>query len=501
MAMRERPVLTELAFDRKVAELAQWAAEAVSPFKDRSSEAKKKRLARAAEDFAFFCQTYLPHYFRSAPAPFHGELLTMIDWRPDPAQGQAVVPVAVAAPRGFAKSTFVSMGYSLWQALQKRRNFIVIGSDTKDLAEDLVASIAVELMENPRIVYDYGRRLLSAKKADIALDDGRGCRILARGAGQQMRGLKHRARRPDLIVLDDLENDKSVKNPQRVEALLDWVISAVYPALDPAGSLFIIGTILSRRSALATMIHSPEEPYSHWTRRIYRAIQPDGSSLWPAEWPIKVIEAQRQTMGTIRFNKEKQNDPRDEEGLFREEWIKTYLPEDLSGKALAVAGFLDPSIGTGESADYKAVISVALDPAKYVYYVLDASIRRASLDQVMQAILARQRLWAYTLFGIEDNLFQKLLLGQLQQVATQAQITLPLRGVTHRLAKETRLAGLSPLVERGVVLFPAPEHRDADMRLLIEQLIYFPSTTMHDDGPDALEGAVGLLRGGGLQIW
>jgi hypothetical protein len=36
-------------------------------------------------------------------------------------------------------------------------------------------------------------------------------RVKARGRGQRLRGLKHRQWRPDLVVLDDLENDKMVK--------------------------------------------------------------------------------------------------------------------------------------------------------------------------------------------------------------------------------------------------------------------------------------------------
>jgi len=501
MSMRGRPQLTELAFDRKVAELALWAQDLVSPFRDRSAKARQERRARAGRDFFFFCATYLPHYFTAEPADFHRELVELIDWRPDPSAGEAVTPVAVAAPRGFAKSTIVGTAYVLWQALENRRNFAVLGSETKDLAEDTVAGIAAELIDNPRVLYDYGRRLESAKKADLALDGGRGCRVLARGAGQMFRGLKHRARRPDLALLDDLESDRSVKNPRRVKDLLEWVLGTVYPALNPDGSLFVIGTILSRRSALATMIHSPEEPWRGWVRRVYRALSPEGESLWPAYWPTPVILAQRARMGSVQFNREKMNDPRDEEGLFREEWLQTWSPDDLRDRNLVTVGFLDPSIGTGESADYKAVVSVGLDPAEQVFYVLDAYIRRASLDQVYQAVLTRQRRYGYTIFGCEDNLFQKLLLGDLAKAAVADQLVLPLRGVTHRLGKETRLAGLSPLVERGLVRFPAPEHRDADMRLLIEQLIYFPSPTVHDDGPDALEGAVALLRGGGLQIW
>ena len=56
-----------------------------------------------------------------------------------------------------------------------------------------------------------------------------------------------------------------------------------------------------------------------------------------------------------------------------------------------------------------------------------------------------------------------------------------------------RVGRLSPYVERGLVRFQKG-HSDQD--LLVEQLIYFPSTTVNDDGPDALEGAVDLAEKG-----
>jgi predicted phage terminase large subunit-like protein len=92
---------------------------------------------------------------------------------------------------------------------------------------------------------------------------------------------------------------------------------------------------------------------------------------------------------------------------------------------------------------------------------------------------------------VEDNLFQRLLLKEFDRLGQERGQILPVKGVTHRIAKETRVAGLSPLLERGKIRF-IRGHSDQD--LLVEQLLYFPSRTLHDDGPDALEGAVALAR-------
>lgn len=457
-----------------------------------SAPPKAERLARAAEDPFYFFSTYLPHYFADPFAPFHRELLELLAPR-----GSAVVPVVVAAPRGFAKTTLVSFGYVLHQALFGRRRFVVIGSDTADLACDLTGYLRLELAHNQRLAEDFGHLTRVRGPADdfVTGDDAR---ILARGRGQRLRGLKHGRHRPDLVILDDLENDKNVKNPRLVRELLDWIREAVYPAIDPSGNLFIIGTVLAKRSALSTMLASPDEPYRRFTRRIYRAIDEQGRSLWPQRHPVEDLLKQKALMGSAAFNKEKQNDPRDDEGLFQEAWLRPYHPAELEGKPLAVAGFLDPSLAAGETGDYKAVVSVGLDGAAGVFYVLDAFILRCSLGALVRAVLNRQARYDYLVFGVEDNLFQRLLIDEFARAAVENSVVLPLKGVTHRLAKETRLAGLSPLVERGLVRFN-PGH--SDQSLLMEQLIHFPSPSVHDDGPDALEGAIALLKNSGPNVW
>jgi hypothetical protein len=144
-------------------------------------------------------------------------------------------------------------------------------------------------------------------------------RVKARGRGQRLRGLKHRQWRPDLVILDDLENDVNVRSPEVVKQILDWVQSAVYPALEAHGTLMIIGTILRQRSALHLMLTSPEEPYCHFRRRIFRALDEEGTSLWEARHPAARLHLQKQLMGTVAFNREKMNEPTPAHGLFQED--------------------------------------------------------------------------------------------------------------------------------------------------------------------------------------
>jgi predicted phage terminase large subunit-like protein len=262
--------------------------------------------------------------------------------------------------------------------------------------------------------------------------------------------------------------------------------------MDAAGSLMIIGTILRWRSALHLMLTSPEEPYCHFRRQVFRALQEDGASLWEARHPAARLKMQKQMMGTVAFNREKMNEPTPESGLFNEEWMHYYHPGSLKDRQLTVVGFFDPSLETGAGADYKAVVTLGWDRQDMVGYVMDAYIQKTTLDQVMRAIFNRHRQYGYVVLGVEDNLFQRLLLKEFERMGRELGSLLPVKGVTHRIAKETRVAGLSPLLERGKIRFIRGH---SDQEVLVEQLLYFPSRTMHDDGPDALAAAVQMAQG------
>jgi hypothetical protein len=155
--------MTKTEFRQRADEILMRLSLEVTPFWPENEEQQQKRLKRAAADPLYFCRTYLPHYFSHAPAPFHYELVAMLDERPqvaapeiegqpapaagtDPAPSGVAVPAVAAAPREFAKTTVCTFGYVLHQICFGRRRFIIIGSDTDDLASDLTGYLYLELL-------------------------------------------------------------------------------------------------------------------------------------------------------------------------------------------------------------------------------------------------------------------------------------------------------------------------------------------------------------------
>lgn len=473
----------------------------VLPFTDEVEGLQESRIRRAERDPLYFCRVYLPHYFNHPPAVFHHKLVQLLEHRPGMAGGEGiekqkghtcevVKPVVIAAPREFAKTTVCSFGYVLHQICFRKRRFIIICSDTEDLASDITGYIFLELLYNDRIHQDFGELVKGTKSVEDFITNN-DVRVKARGRGQRLRGVKHRQWRPDLVILDDLENDVNVRNQDIVRQILEWITSAVYPAMEATGSLFIIGTILRRRSALDVMLTSDEEPYCHFNRYIFRAITEEGKSLWEAKHPLSRLLRQKQLMGTTAFNQEKMNEPVHDTGVFRQEWVRYYHPDTLKDKELKIVGFFDPSLESGSSADYKAVLTVGLAVQEMVFYVMDAFIQKTTLENTLRSIGNRYQQYRHHVIGVEDNFFQRLLLTEFDRLGKEIGLSLPVKGVTQRVAKEARIISLSSLLERGKIRFIRGH---SDQELLIEQLLYFPSKTINDDGPDALEGAVRLSQ-------
>lgn len=490
--------LTAKQFDAEVERLVEWVQASVSPFEDDTDDKQQERVRRARDDQDFFNQTYLPHYFNQPSPDFHRELEELIE------EGERQQrPVAAAAPRGHAKSTRVTLARTLKKALYQQKRFALIISDTEIQARGLTVSIRVELEHNPRIEHDFGAQKTGQWAAgDFVATSG--CRVMARGDGQGVRGLKNGPYRPDLAICDDIESDESVRNPERVKQTYNWIMEAVVPSLDPAtGVLFVVGTLLSKRSVLAKLLAN-EAVISVIFRAVDGPVWSEdekkftaGTPLWPERFSLDRLSRLRLLVGSISFNKEYQNDPRDEDGLFREEWIKRFRFDSIpSTIPLYTYQGIDPSLKSGHSNDFKANVTVSRGEAKL--YCRFAAINKNSIDQmVKQAYHLHARFNALQV-GLEVVGWQELLRRDFDREAQERKRFLPIVPITRDgLAKESeaRIGGLSPLVENGALLFAEGSETDVgQMETLIEQLIYFPSTTVHDDGPDALEIATHLAE-------
>lgn len=487
--MRKRPKLTEYGFDQWSDQLRDWIKGSVSPFEDDTSEKQKERKERGRWDKLYFLKTYLPHYFYGEFEDFHQDWADMADIRDE------IVPLAVA--REHAKSTFFTFGVPIHDVAYVLRHFIMIISDSNDQATGFTLPIRIELEENPRLIHDFGeffgRRW---QQSDFTTADG--VRVLARGRGEKVRGLKNQQYRPDRVIVDDLENDKNVKNPRLVKEALDWLLQAVLGSLGEGYSFTMVGNKFAPRSVLAQLLSATDDETGEplYPGREYDCYREDGSPLWPSLWPLERLEKRKRQMGTVRFNKEMRNRVGAEDSPIRESWI-VYVPlvDILVRRTWAISSFLDPSAKSGDTNDFKAIIVVGMDRETRLMDVLHAWIRHATINEMWDMAWQIDREYHCGL-GVEINMFQDFLIDSYRNHAEKMGKYIRLQKVSHVTDKIARIINrISPLVEFGKLRFIKGQ---SDQDLLVEQLIYILDPNVNDDGPDALEGAMEMLQSGAL---
>lgn len=487
--MRQRPKLSENKFDSWADEIKGWITESVSPFEDDTPEKKAERIETARYDLLFFCKTYLPHYFTIGFGDFHSEWEEISNVTDD--------VELVAAPREHAKSTFWSFAIPIRNICYELRKFQLIISDTNDQAVGFTLPIRLELEDNPRLRHDFGE-FRGQKWAAGDFVTVNGVKVLARGRGEKVRGLKNRQYRPDYAVVDDFENDENVENPALVNKGLRWLRRAVIGSMGTGYLFVMVGNLFHPKSVLSQLIaEKDEEGQPLYSSHVYRAWldygKPDQRPLFPELWPPERLEKKKRTMGTRDFNAEMMNLTGDDESPFQETWFVYFKRLEIPATVLDVATFVDPSAKNGENNDYKAIVTVGLDRSIMKFRCLHAFIRRVSVGEMFRSIYAQHHQYGGVV-GIEENMLKDFLHEAIANYAKEVGRYLPWQAVHHSTNKEARIVGtLSYLVEHQKIEF---EKGHSDQDLLVEQLIYILNKNINDDGPDALEGAVSLIQGG-----
>jgi len=240
--------------------------------------ASAERRDQAFGDYGFFCKTYFPHY---VPTPHFSAFHEFIFERfTQVIDGDADGREVHQAPRGEAKSTYETQLGSLWCIVTGRKHMIGIIMNTEEQAAEMLESIKAELDTNPRLMMDFpdacGRgRVWQATTAITANN----IKIRIGGTGKKIRGMKHGPHRPDLIFLDDLENDENVKDKGQRDKVQKYVLSAVLGLAGPGGGMdvFWVGTSLHYDAAINRVSRAPG-----WRRKVFRSILkwPDRMDLW-----------------------------------------------------------------------------------------------------------------------------------------------------------------------------------------------------------------------------
>lgn len=476
---------------------------------------------RAANDLLYFGRAISPAMFTVPSPEFHGELAPLLI-------DNDVKFLNVQAPRGHAKTSLTANLNPLHHMVHEPGNvFIVLVSKTEGhsiLNMQTIKDI-IEYSPNFRALYGYWGRHSAIKWRETWMElrdprnPNRTIAILAKGADQQLRGLKHINQRPTLVIYDDPEDENNVITPERRDKTQIGLFKGIMPGLDDhRGRVHVIGTPIHAQGLVNTL-----EGNKMFVNRKWKALnEKEGLSedvperdrywaLWPEKRPVDNLLEIRDTfaeMGKISvFYSEYQCEiVGDQDQLFAPNdfryWDGT-LERDGSGNAylnvtqmsdpdgemrsyidaplrIPVAIFmgLDPASSTSSTADYSVIFVLAMDAQKRVF-CLEYWRKREKPFEVADQLVEMARRYKPDLVQVESVGYQEMLRQYLQD-----RVDLFLPGIQMknqpRNKKSDRLASMQPDFRLHKVFL-----RLGKMSELETELILFPRAK-NDDIMDAM---------------
>lgn len=418
--------------------------------------------------------------------------------------------VAIAAPRGHAKSTAVSLSYLLGCVLFREHDFVVLISDTETQAIQFLNDIKVELVENENIrtLFDVKEFVKDNEKDLICTigPDNYQFRIIVKSSGTPLRGLKWRNKRPNLIIGDDLENDEIVMNQERREKFRNWVFAAVLPCLSDYGKIRIVGTILHFDSFLYRLMPQVSGEGSEHTRRVglmyTSTIKPAGwrSVLFRAHtemddfseilWPEKFSKERLQYIRSLYtsqgypegYSQEYLNYPLDNStAFFRRLDLVPMTDEDYKKPKVYYAS-ADLAISLKQKADYSVFLVGGVDEDG-VLHIVNVVRQRMDSREIMDTMFQLQSIYKPDVFLIESGHIEKSIMPLLvAEMGTKGRDFINVWPVQAIIDKRSRARPIQGRIRMGGVRF---DTKASWWSTFEEELLRFDKAP-HDDQVDAL---------------
>lgn len=456
-------------------------------------------LSKLKSNMALFGRICFSSAYKKDTPLFHSEIYkALID--------KTIKKILIAAPRGTAKSTIVSLILPMFLIAfkePKKDEFIVIISESRPQSINFLSRIKSHLESKGVFRMLFGDFSSDTAKRwredDIILKNG--VRIIAIGTGSRIRGFIERDTRPTTVIMDDIESEKNAATKEARAKNKKWVTEAVIPSLDDDGRIIMIGTVISEDCFLYWAKESPV-----WHVLWFSIIDNNGESIWPEKYPLSRIQEIKESMASVGnlngFFQEYMNQAQSpDEAPFQPEYIKLHnyiLERDAAGNPylttpktgvddqnrkqipIDIYQGVDPASSLSVKADFFviATVGIAHDNKRYLLDVFRDKIPPSEQPQKIINLFLKYK---PIRVKIETVAYQEALRDGTRALMRKKKIYIPglESGVKPRNSKSERLLSLVPLLASGDFYF-----RPQDLEAQREFLSY--PKGKHDDIMDAI---------------
>ncbi len=459
-----------------------------------------KILSLCSMSTRVFAKTFFPERFTAEFSPLHDEIFNLID--------SSDKNVAIAAPRGFGKTSIVILALAARHILFNISKFLVYVNMSETAAVLQTENLKRELTTNPAIRQFFGS--IKAKGGE-GIDEtfskktwvtSNNCMVLPRGSGQQVRGLLYGNYRPQLVIIDDLEDAETIENDQIRKHRKEWFHSDLLKCVSRVDRNFkfvYIDTLKHEDSLLEELINS------HGWRTVrleacddnYRATAPGFMSQRDID---KEVEYHRAHGIMDVFYREFRNIPiSTEDAAFREEYFQYYDDTKLDKHSVETVMIIDPAKTAKMSSADSAIVAVGIDRVANRLYVRDIISGKMLPDELYDHLFEmKARLRVHTIgievTGLEEFIRQPLVNEMIKRKQPFEPVWLKARGggaedgAGRGKGKIKRIATLVPFYRMGYIF-----HNKSCCSVLESQLLSFPRSKRFDV-MDALAYVIEMLE-------
>lgn len=479
-------------------------AKATTLLNDETDAEKLKRIKHLEGDYIRWFEYYFPNYAKKKSAWFHKKLANLV------IKNKRIRALAEWF-RSAAKSVHIDMGIPLYLYLaQSDMWFMLLVGETETKAKKLISGIQAQLQFNRRLINDYGEKFKYGdwSNGDFTTKDG--VKFMALGFGQNPRGAREEYRRPDYIVVDDVDNKKHVNNDRLMREAIDFITEDVWGCFDSEDDgteRFIYANNNFHKNSITNRLKlyfqaASEQCKQNGDEDIFKvqtvpAVK-DLSTFEP-NWPEKTsAEFWRKKFNSMPFRsfmREFMHKHIEDGAIFKYEDIVYGQMHKLSEyDGLVFYGDLSYKA----QGDYKGLILIGKIGRKY--HIIFTYLRRGSRGRCAEwlyDIYEDKKLSRYNIKYYIEGLFA------MDEFVNDFDIEGDKRGyhipvVADKRSKENkfdRVEALSGLFERQDVIFNDEERNSPDQIQLVDQFLAFEKGSQaNDDGPDAAHGAISELN-------
>lgn len=390
--------------------------------------------------------------------------------------------------RECGKTTLVEEAIVIAACEGSCRNCLIVGAK-EALACELLANVKAELENNDDLLAAYPavRRGDVWRETKITLASGY-C-IQAVGRDQSLRGTKHRDWRPDLVVVNDFEDDDDVLTPEGRRRTMRWVLKVLLPACDRQRRKVRIYDTVRDAESVPMQLHK-----QGWPARFIPVSYLDEAGDERPSWPG------HPTMTAAWLASERGLYARlGELDIWEREYMcsaasqadRTFNAEHFKVEAVprtwqAVYAMIDPARSTNKRSATTGWAVWSWVRNRLV--VWESGARGLKPDEIIDLAFRIARAYSPVEIGVEEDGLNEWLSQPLRARMLKDGV-IPYRGMRAPRGKIDFIRGLQPFAAAGEIVFAA------EMPDLREQLLSFPTGRI--DAPNALAYAL-LMRPGRL---